>query len=285
MEVCRSKKELSHILGKMRNEGQHLGLVPTMGALHRGHTSLLDKAVEENPLAVVSIFVNPTQFNDPSDLRAYPRTPENDLELAETHGAHVVFMPEVQDMYPPGADQHADDHPFEFEGLDQVMEGEHRPGHFMGVAQIVSKLFEVVKPTRAYFGEKDFQQLAIVRQMVRQRDMGVDIRSCPIIRESDGLAMSSRNIRLDEQARAQAPKIFATLVEARKMQATHSPLEIREWVHAQFVAEPGFDLEYFDIVFQKNLKPVSDWAQEGAKIACIAVYLSGIRLIDNLKFA
>lgn len=280
MKIFNTKNELSLHLSSARNSGGSIGLVPTMGALHEGHCSLLIRAVEENSCSVVSIFVNPTQFNDPRDLEKYPRSPEKDLEMLRSHGADVVFMPSVNEMYPQ-----EDSREFDMGGLDKTMEGADRPGHFNGVAQIVSKLFEAVVPHRAYFGEKDFQQLAVVKHITRQLTLDIDIVPCPIIRESDGLAMSSRNARLSPSDRALAPFIYRSLQDAASLQSFHTPGEIREKVQEAYASRAELELCYYEIVNEESLQVVSDWNEPGGKLACIAVMLGGIRLIDNLKFA
>ena len=280
MIVCRTKTELSGYLGSLQSDGKTIGLVPTMGALHRGHASLVEKAITGNDIAVVSIFVNPTQFNDPSDLDQYPRTLDQDLELLGRLGAHMVFVPPVEEMYPS-----KDERTFELGGLDQVMEGKYRKGHFNGVAQIVSKLFYLVRPHRAYFGQKDFQQLVIIRKLVEILDLDIEIVSCPIVREHDGLAMSSRNMRLSKDERELAPKIYEFLSQARGKMAEMTPAQVKEWLRQQFDHEPSLDLEYIEIVEDKELTPIESWDEQVNKVACIAVHLGGVRLIDNLNFA
>ena len=280
MIVYRTKSDLSGHLHSLQSEGLTIGLVPTMGALHRGHTSLVEKAAAENDVVVVSIFVNPTQFNDPSDLEQYPRTLDADLELLRKLETDLVFVPSVNEMYPD-----EDRQIFDLGGLDKVMEGEHREGHFNGVAQIVSKLFLVVSPTRAYFGQKDFQQLVIIRRLVEILGLNMTIVPCPIIREKDGLAMSSRNTRLSREERKLAPFIYDTLVQARDRMETLSPAQVKEWVRFQFDNQPSLRLEYFEIVEDKGLTPINDWDEKVNKVACLAVHLGDVRLIDNLNFA
>jgi pantoate--beta-alanine ligase len=250
-----------------------------MGALHRGHTSLVEKSSEENEISVVTIFVNPTQFNDPRDLEKYPRTLDADLELLQSLNVDLVFVPSEQEMYPE-----EDTRVFDLGQLDKVMEGKYRKGHFNGVAQIVSRLFEITRPTRAYFGQKDFQQLVIVRRLVDLLGMDLEIVACPIIREKDGLAMSSRNMRLSKTERALAPAIFLTLQLAREKRSSLSPAQIRSWVIGQFEEQSRMKLEYFEIVDDKELKPVMDWNETENKVGCIAVVIGEVRLIDNLKF-
>ena len=279
MIVYRSKSDLGGHLLSLQDEGKYIGLVPTMGALHEGHLSLVEKATSENDIVVVTIFVNPTQFNDPTDLDHYPRTLDQDLELLRQQKADLVFVPSVKEMYPDEELQ-----VFDLEGLDRVMEGKHRPGHFNGVAQIVSKLFLLIRPQRAYFGQKDFQQLVVIRKLVEILKLNLTIVSCPIIREKDGLAMSSRNARLNKEERKLAPYIYETLVQAREKMATLSPSQLKEWVILQFKKQSALDLEYFEIVEDKGLMPVVEWGEEVNKVACLAVLLGGVRLIDNLNF-
>lgn len=279
MIVYRTKYDLTLHLDSLRKKGKSIGLVPTMGALHRGHTSLVEKATAGNDITLVTIFVNPTQFNDPEDLKKYPRTLAQDLEILQSLEVDVVFVPPVKEMYPE-----EDTRSFDLGGLDRVMEGLHREGHFKGVAQIVSKLLEIVQPDRAYFGQKDFQQLVIVRHLVNLLQLDVDIISCPIIRETDGLAMSSRNVRLSREEREIAPFIYITLQLARQKTGTLSPAQLRDWVSQQFEDQPAFQVEYFEIVDDKELKQITRWNEKANKVACIAVKLGEVRLIDNLFF-
>jgi pantoate--beta-alanine ligase len=223
--------------------------------------------------------VNPTQFNDPADLEKYPRTLEHDLELLQSLQVHLVFVPSVKEMYPE-----EDRRTFDLGNLDRVMEGRHREGHFTGVAQIVTKLFELVKPTRAYFGQKDFQQLVIVRHLVQLMGFHLEIIGCPIVREDDGLALSSRNTRLNPEERKSAPFIYQTLKLAREKKGTMSPEQLRSWVQTRFEHQDLMRLEYFEIVDDRELKPIHDWNEVSNKVGCIAVHLGEVRLIDNLKF-
>lgn len=279
MIVYRTKEDLTGHLNSVRREKKSIGLVPTMGALHQGHASLVEKASSENEVSVVSIFVNPTQFNDPTDLKHYPRTLDRDLEMLQGLEADLVFVPSVKEMYPE-----EDTRVFDLSPLDQVMEGTHRTGHFNGVAQIVSKLFRLILPDRAYFGQKDFQQLVIVRRLTEILKLDIQIVSCPIVREKDGLAMSSRNERLSREERKMAPFIYETLKLAREKKAQLSPSEMKEWVNDRFDQKPELRLEYFEIVEDKELKPVSAWDEGVNKHACLAVHLGSVRLIDNLNF-
>jgi len=279
MIVYRTKKDLERHLNALRDTNKTIGLVPTMGALHKGHASLVEKAIEENDAVVVSIFVNPTQFNDPADLEKYPRTLDHDLELLQSLDVNLVFIPSVQEMYPE-----KDIRIFNLDNLDKVMEGKQRMGHFNGVTQIVSKLFETVNPDRAYFGQKDFQQLVIIRRMVEILGLNLDIVACPIVREEDGLAMSSRNVQLNREERKLAPHMYITLQLAREKRGSLSPAEVKSWVSDQFKEQPLMQLEYFEIVEDKGLRPIAVWEEKVNQVGCMAVQLGGIRLIDNLIF-
>ncbi len=279
MKVFKTKTELTGHLSSLASSEKTMGLVPTMGALHSGHTSLVRRAILENDLVLVSIFVNPTQFNDSSDLDSYPRTLEADLTLLQGLKVDLVFVPSSEEMYPE-----KDQRSFNLGRLDKVMEGKHREGHFNGVSQIVSKLFLLTNPTRAYFGQKDFQQLVIVRRLVEILELDISIVACPIIREADGLAKSSRNIKLSGSHRKIAPFIHSTLKYATQKKEILSPAEIINWVTSQFDKQPDMHLEYFDIVEDKELRVVTDWTEKVNKVACIAVQLGGVRLIDNMYF-
>ena len=271
--------ELRGILGECRAAKKTIGLVPTMGALHNGHASLVERSVAENDVTVVSIFVNPTQFNDKNDLMNYPRNVEADCALLDTLNADIAFVPEVEEMYPE-----PDTRVFNFAPLDSVMEGPFRPGHFNGVAQIVSKLFYAVEPDRAYFGEKDFQQLAIIREMVRQLSLNVEIVGCPIVREADGLAMSSRNMLLTAGERERALIISRTLFQSVEYAKEHSLAATKSYVEEAINAVDGFKLEYFQIVDGNTLQPVGEWDDSSYIVGCIALFCGKIRLIDNIKY-
>lgn len=279
MKVVSTVKELKALLDSYRSEGKSIALVPTMGALHAGHASLVERAVRENDVTVVSVFVNPTQFNDKNDLKNYPRTLEADCALLERVGASIAFAPSVEEMYPS-----EDTRQFSFEPLDTVMEGACRPGHFNGVAQIVSKLFYAVEPDVAYFGEKDFQQLAIIREMVRQLALPVEIAGCPIVRESDGLAMSSRNTLLSAEERERALTISRTLFNSLDYAKEHSLAETKDFVEECINAAAGLDLEYFQIVDGNTLQEVKEWGDSSYVVGCIALFCGKIRLIDNIKY-
>ena len=279
MKVIHTIKDLQAELSVLKAQGKKVGLVPTMGALHAGHASLVKRSVNENEVTVVSVFVNPTQFNDKNDLVKYPRTLDADCKLLEACGATYAFAPSVEEMYPE-----PDTRQFSYAPLDTVMEGAFRPGHFNGVCQIVSKLFEAVKPHRAYFGEKDFQQLAIIREMVRQMQFDLEIVGCPIVREEDGLALSSRNARLSAEERENALKISQTLFKSRTFAATHTVSETLKFVDDAIAAVPGLRLEYFEIVDGNTLQKVDNWNQTSYVVGCITVFCGDVRLIDNIKY-
>lgn len=279
MNIVHTIKELQGLLDDLRRQGKNIGLVPTMGALHAGHASLVKRSVAENEVTVVSVFVNPTQFNDKSDLEKYPRTLDADCKLLEKYQASIVFAPSVTEMYPI-----PDTRTFSYAPLDTVMEGAFRPGHFNGVCQIVSKLFDAVKPDKAYFGEKDFQQLAIIREMVRQMQYPIEIVGCPIVREADGLAMSSRNTRLSEEERKNALKISQTLFESRTFAVSHSVDEVQQFVEQSIADAPGLRLEYFELVDGNTLQKITKWEDATYVVGCITVFCGEVRLIDNIKY-
>ena len=263
----------------MRAQGKTVGLVPTMGALHAGHASLIKRSVAENDATVVSIFVNPTQFNDKNDLAKYPRTLEADCRLLEQCGATFAFTPSVEEIYPEPDTRH-----FSYAPLDTVMEGAFRPGHFNGVCQIVSKLFDIVKPDCAYFGEKDFQQLTIIREMVRQMKFPLKIVGCPIVREADGLALSSRNTLLSADERHTAVKISQILFASVEFAASHTVAETQKFVEDSIAAVPGLRLEYFELVDGNTLQKIASWADTNYVVGCITVFCGDVRLIDNIKY-
>ena len=279
MKLIRTIKELQAELDTYKKQGKKIGLVPTMGALHAGHASLVKRSVSENSATVVSVFVNPTQFNDKNDLIKYPRNLDADCQLLEEVGATFVFAPAVEEMYPE-----PDTRQFNFAPLDTVMEGAFRPGHFNGVAQIVTKLFDAVQPDNAYFGEKDFQQLAIIRAMVKQLGYMLHIVGCPIVRETDGLALSSRNARLSKEEREIALNISQTLFKSRTFAASHSLEETVKFVEDSIAAVDGLRLEYFQIVDGNTLQPVSNWEDSDYIGGCITVFCGEVRLIDNIKY-
>ena len=279
MIVVETIEMLRTFLSAARESGKSVGLVPTMGALHEGHASLVQRSVVENGVTVVSVFVNPTQFNDKGDLERYPRTLEADCRLLEALGADCVFAPSVEEVYPE-----PDTRVFDFTPLDKVMEGIYRPGHFNGVAQIVSKLFMFVEPDRAYFGEKDFQQLAIIREMVRQQDFKLEIVGCPIVREADGLAMSSRNTLLTAEQRATSLAISKSLFASQEYAKNHTLAETKQMVEDTIAATDGLELEYYEVVDGNTLQPVNAWADAEYIVGCITVYCGKVRLIDNIRY-
>ncbi|WP_308763174.1 pantoate--beta-alanine ligase [uncultured Bacteroides sp.] len=279
MKLIQTISELRTELEAFRKEGKTIGLVPTMGALHAGHASLVKRAVAENDVVVVSDFVNPTQFNDQNDLLKYPRTLEADCALLESCGATLAFAPSVEEIYPE-----PDTRQFSYPPLDTVMEGKFRPGHFNGVCQIVSKLFLMVEPDRAYFGEKDFQQLAIIREMVRKYPFNIQIVGCPIVREEDGLALSSRNARLTPEQRKEALQISRALFASVDFGRSRILRETKEYVEECIRRAPGLELEYFEIVDGNTLQPVKAWDESNYIVGCMAAYCGDVRLIDNIKY-
>ena len=279
MKIISTISELKQELSVQREAGKSIGFVPTMGALHQGHASLVKRSVAENDVTVVSVFVNPTQFNDKNDLKNYPRDLQADCTLLEAIGANVVFAPEVEEMYPE-----PDTRVFSFAPLDTVMEGGCRPGHFNGVAQIVSKLFYAVEPDKSYFGEKDFQQLAIIREMVRKLDIKVEIIGCPIVRESDGLALSSRNMLLSAEERERALTISRALFASVEYAAAHTLAQTKNFVEEVINATEGLNLEYFQIVDGNTLQEIKEWSDSDYVVGCIALFCGKIRLIDNIKY-
>lgn len=282
METIRTVKELKQKVSAAREAGKTVGLVPTMGALHAGHLSLIERARKENDLVVVSVFVNPTQFNNPEDLRTYPRTEEADSAKLTAAGVDIAFMPSVEEVYPE-----PDTRVFDLGPVAEVMEGKMRPGHFNGVAQIVSKLFEMVNPTRAYFGEKDFQQIAVIRRMVEICGFDLEIVDCPICREEDGLAMSSRNVRLTPEQRQLAPVIARTLRGSIEFAADHTVAETEKYVVDTLNSYPGLEVEYYQIVNSKDMQPAAAWndvCEPYNPVGCVTVYCGDVRLIDNIKY-
>lgn len=281
MKVVTTIKELQAELDAARSTGHSIGLVPTMGALHRGHASLVERSVSENDTTVVSIFLNPTQFNDKNDLQRYPRTLEADCQLLEHCGAQIAFAPSVEEIYPEPDTRH-----FSYPPTDAVMEGARRPGHFNGVCQIVSKLFAWVQPTRAYFGEKDYQQIAVIRRMTADLGFKLEIVPCSCIREADGLAMSSRNTLLTPAERAIAPRIYKALAASREFARSHSVAATQQYVVNRINAIDGLDVEYFSIVDATTLLDVNSWDDAPGVVGCITVYCGSkpIRLIDHIKY-
>ena len=279
MKLVHTVNELRQELDIQRKAGKKIGFVPTMGALHEGHASLVRYAVAENEIVVVSVFVNPTQFNDKNDLLKYPRTLEADCDLLEKEGAAYVFAPTVEEIYPE-----PDTRQFSYAPLDTVMEGKFRPGHFNGVCQVVSKLFMMVEPDKAYFGEKDFQQLAIIREMVKQMNFPLQIVGCPIVREEDGLALSSRNTRLSAQEREFALNISKTLFRSKEYAASHTLEETQRFVEDSIASSEGLQLEYFEIVDGLTLQRIENWEDTDYVVGCITVFCGEVRLIDNIKY-
>jgi pantoate--beta-alanine ligase len=280
MEVFYKASLLTEAVRAAKETGKWAGFVPTMGALHEGHLSLIRASKAGNDITIASIFVNPTQFNDPNDLKRYPRMPEKDMRMLESAGCNILFVPDEKEIYPE-----PDSRIFNFDGLDCVMEGKHRPGHFNGVAQVVTRLFDIAVPNRAYFGLKDFQQVAIIRKVVSDFHYPVEIIACPIVRECDGLAMSSRNMLLSSDERKKALVLSRTLFHAFKMKPEHSPAEIVAYVKNTVQSEPGVRFEYFEIVDGSTLQPVSRWNDNTDILGCIAACVGKIRLIDNINFS
>lgn len=280
MEIIRTVKALTERLDALRGEGKSIGLVPTMGALHAGHISLVDRARRDNDVVVVSVFVNPTQFNNPTDLATYPRTEEADVAKLEAAGVDIAFIPAVEEIYPE-----PDTRQFDLGPVAEVMEGAMRPGHFNGVAQIVSKLFGYVRPTRAYFGEKDFQQIAVIRRMAQIEGFDeLEIIDCPIKREADGLAMSSRNVRLTAEQREMAPVIHRTLDESLLWASTHTVGQTKQFVIDTINSFPFMKVEYYEIVDALTMQPIADWADAEQAVGCVTVFCGDVRLIDNIKY-
>ena len=281
MEIVKTIKALNEKLFSARNSGKSIGLVPTMGALHAGHASLIRRSVSENDITVVSDFVNPTQFNDQNDLLRYPRTFEADCQLVEAIGADYIFYPSVEEMYPE-----ADTRTFSYPPIDSVMEGPRRPGHFNGVCQIVSKLFYAVNPDRAYFGEKDFQQIAVIKAMVADLKIPVTICPCPIVREADGLALSSRNALLSADERNLAVNISKILFASKEFAHAHTVDETLAFVVDSINAHEGLEVEYYEIVDGDSLQKVSSWNDSESIVGCIRVYCGQlpVRLIDNIRY-
>ena len=281
MKVFNKIVDLQNALFLARKQGKKIGLVPTMGALHEGHASLITKSIGENDITVVSVFLNPTQFNDQGDFDRYPRTLEADSRLVEACGADYIFAPSVKDIYPSPDARH-----FEFPPVTTVMEGARRPGHFNGVCQVVSRLFYIVRPDSAYFGEKDWQQIAVVKQLAKYINSNVRIVECPIIRDPDGLAKSSRNSLLTKEERAIAPAIYQILRESIGYAETHSLKETRNMVVERINAIPELEVEYFEIVDGDSLLPVENWERSEYIVGCITVYCgkTPIRLIDHIRY-
>jgi len=281
MEIIRTVSRLGEAVDAARANGSSIGLVPTMGALHAGHRSLVERARNENDIVVVSVFVNPTQFNNADDLRTYPRTEEADSAMLEACGVDYVFMPSVDEVYPE-----PDTRVFDLGPVAEVMEGAMRPGHFNGVAQIVSRLFDMVRPTRAYFGEKDFQQIAVIRRMVELEGFDLEIVECPICRHDDGLAMSSRNVRLTPAQRDIAPAIHRTLKSSVEKAENLTLAETRKYVVDELNSMPHMKVEYYEIVDPLTMQPIDSWEAPHNRpaVGCVTCYCGEVRLIDNIKY-
>lgn len=281
MKIIDTVAALQQAVTEAKHQGKSVGLVPTMGALHQGHASLIKKCVEENQLTVVSVFVNPTQFNDPKDLLHYPRTFEADSQLIASLGGDIVFAPSVEEVYPS-----EDTRVFSYPPIDTVMEGARRPGHFNGVCQIVSKLFDMVQPDRAYFGEKDFQQIAVVRAMMKDLGYKFTLVPCPIVREESGLALSSRNALMSEEERVLATNIYRVLRESLDYAVTHTVAETQQFVVDALNAFEGLEVEYYEIVNGETLQPVASWDDAPHIQGCITVFCGArpVRLIDNICY-
>lgn len=281
MKVLRTVGELRQAMESHRNAGQTIGLVPTMGALHAGHLSLMERSCRDNDITVASIFVNPTQFNNATDLKTYPRTEEKDCALLEKAGVDYAFVPSVEEIYPE-----PDTRVFDLGEVAEVMEGAMRPGHFNGVAQIVSRLFSYVNPTRAYFGEKDFQQIAVIRRMAQLEGFDFEIIACPIVREADGLALSSRNVRLTPEQRQIAPAIHRTLARSLDLARDKSVGEVKQWVKEEIDRQPFMTTEYYEIVNPLTMQPTDSWmTPDGPAVGCVTVYCGDVRLIDNITYS
>jgi len=278
MYLFKKVSDLQQHLAGIRQEGKKIGFVPTMGALHEGHISLINQSVAANNYTVCSIFVNPTQFNDSSDLKKYPRTITKDMAMLNAGGNNVLFLPDVDEVYPSGLDTTLK---LDFGDLAEVMEGHFRPGHFDGMAQVVKRLLDIIEPDRLYMGQKDFQQMAIVNSMLTQLELPVELVMCPIVRETDGLAMSSRNVRLDPSLRKEALLLSKTLKQVKIKMKTQTPTAIIKWALKR-LKKPSFKAEYFEIVDGITLQPIKRFADSDYVVACTAAWVGEIRLIDNL---
>ncbi len=278
MNIFKTIADIKQALSKLRNEGKSIGFVPTMGALHHGHLSLIQQSKAENDITVCSIFVNPIQFNNKKDLEKYPNQITNDIQMLTDEGCDFLFNPGVEEMYPV-----ADNSEFNFGYLEQVMEAANRPGHFRGVAIVVKRLFEIIEPTKSYFGKKDFQQLLIVKSLVEQYDLSPEIVACDIVREDDGLAMSSRNKRLSFSQKRKAPAIYANLQKAKGMKEYLSPKLLIRWIEEKYIGHEDFRLEYFEIADGETLRPIEEWSESNNPMGFIVVHMGSVRLIDNIE--
>lgn len=277
MNIYRKISDLQKEIFVFRQKGSSIGFVPTMGALHQGHLSLIEKAKQENDIVICSIFVNPFQFNNKDDFKNYPHTEDVDIRMLNEKNCDLLFLPSEKEIYPK-----TDHIFFNFGNLEKVMEGKFRKGHFQGVAKIVKRFFEIISPDRAYFGEKDFQQLLVIKELARQYFPAIDIISCPIQRETDGLALSSRNMRLTIEERKFAPLIYKTLLEVKEKVGKVSIIELKNWVEKKINSHPLMKLEYFEISDIETLQPLEKWEDTKKCIACIAIFIGNVRLIDNL---
>ena len=282
MKIIRTLYDMTDYRVRQRDRGATVGFVPTMGALHEGHMSLVEKSVKENAVTVVSVFVNPIQFNNPDDFAKYPRTEEEDFKLLAAAGVDAVFAPTAEEMYPKDKKDSGKEYPLG--KIAEVMEGKYRPGHFQGVARVLDILFRLVNPHRAYFGEKDFQQIAVVRSLIKSEGLEVEIVACPIKRANDGLALSSRNKRLTEEQRKLASEIYAALKYSVEYSKDHSVQATHDTVVERLDAVPGMKVEYFEIVDARTLEPIDEWEESPWIVGCITVYLGDVRLIDNIAY-
>lgn len=278
MKIITTISEINETLNIFHKEGKNIGFVPTMGALHAGHISLIQESKENNDITVTSIFVNPIQFNNKEDLDKYPNQIEKDIQMLEDVNCDILFKPTVNEMYPT-----PDNSEFHFGKLEGVMEGANRPGHFHGVAVVVKRLFEIIKPTKAYFGKKDFQQLLIVQSLVSQHNLSPEIIACDIVREEDGLAMSSRNKRLSFAQRRKAPAIYENIKKAKDLKDYLSPKQLKHWMQERYLDNEDFILEYFEIADSKTLESITEWDTSRKAMGFIVVHLGGVRLIDNIE--
>lgn len=281
MKIIRTLYDMTAYRVRQRDRQASVGFVPTMGALHEGHLSLVNQAVKENTVVVVSVFVNPIQFNNKEDFEKYPRTEEDDFKLLAAAGVDAVFAPSAEEMYP---ENNARPKEYNLGSVAEVMEGKYRPGHFQGVAKVLDILFRLVNPHRAYFGEKDFQQIAVVRNLVKSEGLDLEIVACPIKRASDGLALSSRNSRLTPELRQVAPEIYKTLQYSVEYSKDHSVRATHDTVVERLEAIPDMKVEYFEIVDARTLQPVEEWEESNWIVGCITVYCGDIRLIDNIAY-
>ncbi len=279
MKVVKTKAECIEYISAWRRDKMKIGFVPTMGALHEGHISLVDKSCSENEKTIVSIFVNPTQFNNKTDLEKYPRNLDLDAEMLSKHEVDIIFAPDVDEIYPDKNDEQ-----YDLGGLDLYMEGKHRPGHFQGVAMVIDRLFKIITADNAYFGEKDFQQLAIIRYITKNLGFNTNIIGCPIIRDHEGLALSSRNLLLNEECKKNAPKIYEALKSSKEEINKYPIVTVKKNITEKLNSIACFDVEYFEIVDAYNLTPIEQYNPSVPTIGCIAVWANKVRLIDNIIY-